>query len=73
MRSREARARKGVPVARPFVRYRRGASTHFLTEDVPENVVSDCMNVSREALDEHYDRPSEEVKLKQRRECLAGT
>jgi site-specific recombinase XerD len=51
---------------------RRGAITHFLTEDVPEKVVSDRMNVSQEVLDEHYDRRSEEVKVEQRREYLDG-
>lgn len=51
---------------------RRGAITHFLTEDVPEKVVSDRMNVSREVLDKHYDRRSEEVKVEQRRKHLEG-
>lgn len=51
---------------------RRGAITHFLTEDVPEKVVSDRMNVSREVLDAHYDRRSEEIKVEQRREFLEG-
>jgi site-specific recombinase XerD len=51
---------------------RRGSITHFLTEDVPEKVVSDRMNVSTEVLDKHYDRRSEEVKVEQRREYLDG-
>ena len=49
---------------------RRGSITHFLTEDVPEKVVSDRMNVSPEILDKHYDRRSEEVKVEQRRGYL---
>lgn len=49
---------------------RRGSITHFLTEDVPEKVVSDRMNVSPEVLDKHYDRRSEEVKVEQRRAYL---
>lgn len=49
---------------------RRGSITHFLTEDVPTEVVSDRMNVSRDVLEQHYDRRSEEVKLEQRRGYL---
>jgi integrase len=49
---------------------RRGSITHYLTKDVPVEVVSDRMNVSRDVLDEHYDRRSEEVKLEQRRGYL---
>ncbi|KTG30647.1 tyrosine-type recombinase/integrase [Haloferax profundi] len=49
---------------------RRGSITHFLTEDVPEKVVSDRMNVSPDILDKHYDRRSEEVKVEQRRGYL---
>jgi len=49
---------------------RRGSITHHLTEDVPETVVSDRMNVSKRILSEHYDRRSEEVKVEQRRAYL---
>lgn len=49
---------------------RRGSITHYLTKDVPVEVVSDRMNVSRDVLDQHYDRRSEEVKLEQRRGYL---
>lgn len=49
---------------------RRGSITHFLSKDVPVEIVSDRMNVSRKVLDEHYDRRSEEVKLEQRRRYL---
>ena len=49
---------------------RRGSITHFLTSDVPVDVVSDRMNVSRKVLDEHYDKRSEEVKMEQRRGYL---
>jgi hypothetical protein len=49
---------------------RRGSITHHLTEDVPEQVVSDRMNVSQRVLEEHYDRRTEEVKVEQRRGYL---
>lgn len=49
---------------------RRGSITHHLTQDVPEQVVSDRMNVSQRVLEEHYDRRSEEVKVEQRRNYL---
>lgn len=49
---------------------RRGSITHHLTQDVPEQVVSDRMNVSQRVLEDHYDRRSEEVKVEQRREYL---
>lgn len=49
---------------------RRGSITHFLTEDVPVEIVSDRMDVSRKVLDKHYDKRSEEVKLEQRRGYL---
>ena len=49
---------------------RRGSITHYLTKDVPIEVVSDRMNVSRDVLDQHYDKRSEEVKLEQRRGYL---
>jgi len=49
---------------------RRGSITHFLSQDVPAEIVGDRMNVSRDVLDKHYDKRSEEVKLEQRRGYL---
>lgn len=49
---------------------RRGAITHFLRSDVPEDAVSDRMDVSRDVLDAHYDRRSEGEKAEQRRGFL---
>lgn len=51
---------------------RRGSITHHLSEDVPEKVVSDRMNVGQDVLDKHYDKRSEEVKVEQRREYLGS-
>ena len=49
---------------------RRGAITHHLSEDVPDKVVSDRMNVGLDVLEKHYDRRSEEQKAEQRRDYL---
>jgi hypothetical protein len=49
---------------------RCGSITHFLSQDVPVEIVGDRMNVSRDVLDEHYDQRPEEVKLEQRRGYL---
>ncbi|MFC7249287.1 tyrosine-type recombinase/integrase [Halomicroarcula sp. GCM10025324] len=49
---------------------RRGSITHFLTRDVPVEIVSDRMDVSRKVIDKHYDQRSEEVKVEQRRRYL---
>ncbi|MFB6202414.1 MAG: tyrosine-type recombinase/integrase [Halorhabdus sp.] len=49
---------------------RRGSITHFLSKDVPVEVVSDRMDVSQKVLDQHYDKRSEEVKVEQRRKFL---
>ncbi|WP_311170828.1 tyrosine-type recombinase/integrase [Halobellus ordinarius] len=49
---------------------RRGSITHFLTNDVPVDIVGDRMNVSRDVLEEHYDERSPEVKAEQRRKYL---
>jgi hypothetical protein len=49
---------------------RRGSITHHLAGDVPAEIVSDRMNVSRDVLDKHYDRRSADVTLEQRRRYL---
>ena len=51
---------------------RRGAITHFLSEDVPAKVVSDRMNVTTDVLEEHYDARSSQEKMQQRRNHLPG-
>lgn len=49
---------------------RRGAITHWLTNDVPDTVVSDRANVSPAVIDEHYDQRDEFTKMQQRRRYL---
>jgi len=51
------------PSSRSPDAWRRGAITHHLTEDVPVDMVSNRMNVSRDVLEAHYDRLDEEVNL----------
>jgi site-specific recombinase XerD len=51
---------------------RRGSITHHLSEDVPDKIVSDRMNVSLDVLEKHYDRRSEQEKADQRRDYLDG-
>jgi len=46
---------------------RRGAITYHLSQDVPDRVVSDRMNVSLDILEDHYDRRTERQKSEQRR------
>lgn len=49
---------------------RRGSITHFLTNDIPVEIVGDRMDVSRKVLEKHYDKRPEVVKLEQRRRYL---
>ncbi|WP_435186907.1 tyrosine-type recombinase/integrase [Halobellus sp. EA9] len=49
---------------------RRGSLTHHLLNDVPEQVVSDRMDVSQEVLGEHYDERTRTQQMEQRREYL---
>jgi site-specific recombinase XerD len=49
---------------------RRGSITYHLSEDVPDKVVSDRMNVSLDVIEKHYDRRSEQEKADQRRNYL---
>jgi site-specific recombinase XerD len=49
---------------------RRGALTYLLKNEVPKEVVSDRANVGQDVLDKHYNRMTEEEKMKKRREYL---
>jgi site-specific recombinase XerD len=46
---------------------RRSSITHFLSEDVPENKISERMDVTEAVLDDHYDKRDPERKMEQRR------
>lgn len=50
--------------------FRRGALTHWLRSDLPQDFVSSRANVSLEILEEFYDRRSEKTKMNQRRKDL---
>jgi site-specific recombinase XerD len=50
--------------------WRRGAITHFLREDMPETVVSDRANVSKDVIDRHYDKRTKKEKMEQRRDYI---
>lgn len=60
----------GCPSSTPPHDARRGAITHWLSQDTPKRVVSDRMNVNEDVLDEHYDQRTEEMKTEQRRQYL---
>lgn len=60
----------GCPSSVPPHDVRRGAITHWLSEDVPKQVVSDRMNVNEDVLDDHYDQRTEETRAEQRRKFL---
>jgi site-specific recombinase XerD len=71
----EATERNSVsrcPSSRPPHSVRRGAITHWLSEDVPERVVSDRANVSPDVIEKHYDERGDRDKMEQRREFFEG-
>jgi hypothetical protein len=57
-------------LSRPPHGARRGAITHWLSNDLPERVVSDRANVSPDVIKKHYDQRGERDKMEQRREFL---
>lgn len=51
---------------------RRGALTHWLSEDIPTTAVSDRASVTPDILELHYDGRTKRRKMEQRREYLEG-
>ncbi|MFB6190260.1 MAG: site-specific integrase, partial [Candidatus Nanohaloarchaea archaeon] len=49
---------------------RQASITYWRSQDIPVEVVSDRMNVSRDVIEKHYDRRSKEGKAQQRRKYL---
>jgi len=49
---------------------RRGAITHFLSEDIPKEIVQDRCDVSSDVIDDHYDTRTEDEKAEQRRKYV---
>jgi integrase len=47
---------------------RRSSITFWLLQDVPEEAVSDRMNVNKDVIDDHYDKRTPEQKMEQRRD-----
>lgn len=47
---------------------RRSSITYWLLEDVPEEAVSDRMNVNKDVIDQHYDKRTPNEKMEQRRD-----
>lgn len=58
------------PSSHPPHDIRRGAITHWLSENVPRQIVMDRMNVHSDALDKHYDMRDSQVKRRQQRRYL---
>lgn len=64
--------RAGCPSSHSPHGIRRGSITNHLREAVPQEVVSDRSNVSKEILDQHYDERTEREKMEVRREFIEG-
>jgi site-specific recombinase XerD len=47
---------------------RRSSITYWLLQDVPEEAVSDRMNVNKNVIDQHYDKRTPNEKMEQRRD-----
>jgi len=58
---------KGCPSSVAPHDIRRGAITHFLSNDIPKEIVQDRCDVSADVIDDHYDTRTETEKAEQRR------
>lgn len=64
--------RAGCPSSRSPHGIRRGSITHHLREGIPQEVVTDRSNVSKEILEQHYDERTEREKMEIRRDFIEG-
>jgi len=69
VRSNEASKRPSSEGSHAF---RRGGITHYLSNDVPQEVVSNRANVSADILEKHYDERSAKKRMEQRRQYLGN-
>jgi integrase len=60
----------GCPSSRSPHGIRRGGMTRRLREGVPEEIVSDRSNSTREVLEQHYDQRTERERMEQRRDFI---
>jgi site-specific recombinase XerD len=63
----------GCPSSRSPHGVRRGAMTRMLREGVPEEIVGDRSNSTKEVLEQHYDQRTERERMELRREFIDET
>lgn len=60
----------GCPSSKSPHPWRRGSITHWLSQDVPADIVSDRFSVGRDVIDKHYDERSKFGRMEQWRDYL---
>ncbi|ELZ14403.1 integrase family protein [Natrinema thermotolerans DSM 11552] len=66
----QRQAASGCPVSVSPHAVRRGAITHWLSEDVPPSEVGQRANVDPDTIDKHYDERGKQARMEQRRRFL---